>query len=76
MNRDVFNFMLRYIQFEDNARKKGSGPKLPPYEPLFMINWVLDEMVKAQTKQWAPGEYVTIDESMIKYMGKAVDLVQ
>ena len=33
-------------------------------------------MMKAQTMQWVPGEHVTIDESMIKYMGKAVDFVQ
>jgi len=76
MNRDAFNFMRRYIHFEDNARKKGYGPKDPLHEPLFKIKWVLDEMMKAQTKQWVPGEHVTIDESMIKYMGKAVDFVQ
>ena len=60
--------MRRCIHFEDNARKKGSGPKDPLYEPLFKIKWVLDEMMKAQTKQWVPGQCVTIHESMIKYI--------
>ena len=74
MKRDAYKFMRRYIHFCDNDDKKKPGQA--GYSPLFKVNKVLDTVGKGIRSAWNAGKRVTIDESMIKYMGRAVPFVQ
>ena len=74
MTRDAYKFMRRYIHFCDNSKKKKKGEK--GYDPLFKVSNALDEIGKGLRRAWKSGQRVTIDESMIKYMGRAVPFVQ
>ena len=46
------------------------------YDPLFKINFPLEVMIEGCRKARVAGKDVTIDESMIKYCGRAVSFVQ
>ena len=46
------------------------------HDVLFKVRHVLDEIKKGLQKSWNAGERVTIDDSMIRYSGRAVDFVQ
>ena len=46
------------------------------YDPLCKVSYALDEMMKGMHRAWVAGKHVTIDESMIKYMGCALSFVQ
>jgi len=74
MKRDAFTFMRRFIHFCDNSKAKKKGE--PGYDALFKVSYALDIMVSGIRKVWCAGQRVTIDESMIKYMGRAVGFVQ
>ena len=74
MKRDAVKFMRRYIHFCDNSKRKGKGQA--GYDPLYKIAYALDEISKGLRRAWKAGQRVTIDESMIKYMGRAVPFVQ
>ena len=43
---------------------------------MFKITHVLDEIAKGIRRVWLTGQRVTVDKSMIKYMGRAVPFVQ
>lgn len=74
MTRDAFRFIRRFIHFADNSRmpKKGAAN----YDPLYKINPVLRAVQIQFQKGWSAGPRVTIDESMIKYKGRAIVFVQ
>jgi len=74
MTRDAYEFMRRNIHFVDNSDRKKAGT--PGYDPMFKCRYVLDLFMKGIMLAWIAGELVTIDESMIKYMGRAVSFVQ
>ena len=74
MTRDAYIFMRQYIHFADNHSKKAKGEI--GYHALFKVKYVLDEMMKGMRKSWTAGQHVTIDESMIRYMGRAISYVQ
>jgi len=40
------------------------------------VKYALDEMMKGMRRVWTPGKHVTIDKSMIRYMGRAISYVQ
>ena len=47
------------------------------YDPLFKVCYPLDLMMKGMRAAWTAGKHVIIgDESMIRYMGRAVSYVQ
>ena len=46
------------------------------YDPLYKVSYPLDVMRTGMRFTWIAGKEVTIDESMIKYMGRAVSYVQ
>ena len=67
MTRDAYKFMRRYIHFCNNSKKKKKGEE--GYDPLFKVSYALDEIGKGLRCAWKAGQHVTIDKSMIKYMG-------
>ncbi len=46
------------------------------YDPLFKVRYAMDAMLKGINRAWNVGQRVTVDESMIRYMGRAVEYVQ
>ncbi|GFH50228.1 hypothetical protein CTEN210_06704 [Chaetoceros tenuissimus] len=74
MSFKAFEFLRRYIHFEDNRNAK---PKTNPlFDPLWKIRWALDSVSNNIRKAYNAGKDVTIDESMIRYRGRAVSFVQ
>lgn len=80
MTRDAYEFMRQCIHFSDNSKRvpfrKDAAVQLPGYDPLFKVRLVLDVTAKGLQGAWKAGKEVTIDESMIKYCGRAVTFVQ
>ena len=66
--------MRRYIHFVNNndARKKGTAG----YDPLYKVHYPFEMMMKGMRACWTAGRHVTVDESMIRYMGRAISYVQ
>ena len=74
MTAQGYEFMRRFIHFSDNSKRK---PKtVCGYDPLFKVRYPLDVLMKGMRGAWLAGKHVTIDESMIRYMGRAVTYVQ
>ena len=74
MTRDAYVFMRQYIHFADNETRKAKGEI--GYHALFKVKYALDVMMNGMKKSWTAGKHVTIDESMIRYMGRAISYVQ
>ena len=74
MSRDAYEFMRRSIKFCDNTKRKERN--VAGYDPLFKVRYPLEVMMKGMRGAWIAGQHVTIDESMIKYMGRAVTFIQ
>lgn len=70
MKRDAFEFMRRYIHLSDGTRENFHD------DPLHKIRKVLDILSKNLGNAWIAGDKVCVDESMIKYMGRAVTFIQ
>ena len=73
MTSTAFIQVRRYIKFanDDHLPKRGD----PRYHPLQKINPFLNVIKKQLAKAWILGEFITIDESTIKYMGRAISYV-
>ncbi len=69
-----FEFMSQYIHFVDNVKKKKRDH--PNYDPLYKIKYVLKELMKGMKQAWTTGMRVTIDQSMIKFCGRAIAFIQ
>ena len=74
MRRDAFEFLRRHIHFADNHKQKRQGET--GYDPLFKVRYVLDEIGKGLKRVWSAGKNLSLDESMIKYCGRAIAFVQ
>jgi hypothetical protein len=74
MTSKAYEFMRAYIHFVDNDKRKPSGS--PGHDALFKIRSAMDTIINGIRKCWNAGMRVTIDESMIRYMGRAVNFVQ
>ncbi len=74
MPRNAFEFMRRHIHFTDNRNKKSSDH--PCYDPLFKVKYIMNELMNSMRKAWIAGGKIAIDESMIKYCGRAIAFVQ
>ena len=74
MKRNAYKFLRRYIHFCDNNEIKKPGEK--DYDQLFKVRYVLDTVGAGIRRAWNAGKRVTIDKSMIKYMGRAMTYVQ
>ena len=50
---------------------------MPGYNVLFKVRYAMTTLMTGIHKAWSTGgKHVTIDESMISYMGRAVSFVQ
>eukprot|EP00984_Skeletonema_dohrnii_P004810 scaffold1689_cov99-Skeletonema_dohrnii-CCMP3373.AAC.1 len=74
MRRDAYEFARRSIHFADNAKQVAKGRR--GYDALFKVKYAMELMMEGIQKSWNAGKQVTIDESMIKYNGRAVSYVQ
>ncbi len=74
MTRDAFEFMRRFIHFSNNRDKHPVGHS--KYNPLYKVQWILDKLMCGMRSAWIPGERVTIDESIVKYKGRAIAFIQ
>ncbi len=74
MRRNTYEFMHQFIHVEDNSMNKPSGSK--GCDPLFKVRFALDSIQEGLLKVWMAGKDVAIEESIIKYMGRAIAWVQ
>jgi len=74
ISRDAYEFLRRNLHFTDNYKQQPENSE--GYDPLFKVRYPLDIIGKGMRKVWTAGQHVTIDESMIKYCGRAVAFVQ
>ena len=65
--------MRNFIHFSKTADQKKRDEQ---GDTPFKVAHVLDELMKGMRKAWVAGDKVTADESMIRYMGRAVSFVQ
>ena len=73
MSKNAFEFLRRYLHFDDNRNKKPHNH--PSYDSLWKIRWVLENVMDCMRNAYQPGERITIDESMIRYRGKAAQFL-
>lgn len=74
MTQDAFIFMRNYIHFSRTRNQKKSGQA--GYHPLFKVNTIIKMLMERIRTVWIAGPRITIDESMIRYMGRAVAFIQ
>jgi len=74
MQRDAFEFMRRHIHFADNYKRPKTTDK--NYDQLFKVAYVLKEVGLGIRRVWHAGKDVSLDESMIKYCGRAIAFIQ
>ena len=70
----AFKFLMRYIHFSDGSKQKRRGQT--GYSPLFKVSEIVNKISSAMRASWLPGEKITVDESMIRYHGRAIAFVQ
>ena len=74
LTQDAFIFMRNYIHFSRTQDQKKSGQS--GYHPLFKVNTIIKMLMSRIRTVWIAGDRITIDESMIRYMGRAVAFIQ
>eukprot|EP00041_Stephanoeca_diplocostata_P027114 m.741690 g.741690 ORF g.741690 m.741690 type:complete len:960 (+) comp23116_c4_seq1:51-2930(+) len=74
MPLDAFLQHRRYLAFGDYSAVPKRGDAR--YDPLFRIQSVVKAYQQLFRSLWTLGEFVSVDESMIKYSGRAIDFVQ
>ena len=74
MLRNVYQLMQRYIHFVNNNNKMATV--LPGFDVLFKVRFPIDELMKGIWQCKVADKDVTIDKSMISFMGRAVSFVQ
>ncbi len=74
MMRDAFEFLRQYIHFSENYQRPKSSDA--NFDPLFKVSYVLEEVGSGIHRVWQAGKDVSLDESMIKYCGRAVAFIQ
>jgi hypothetical protein len=74
MTKKAFTFMRNFIHFSKTKDQKQRGER--GYDPLFKISHITKLIMKGIRGAWVAGDKITIDESMIRYMGRAVAFIQ
>ena len=74
MSRDEFEFIWRNIHFSEISDINNKGVR--GYDPLLNFSYPLEKFMKGMRGLWTARKHVTIEKSMIKYMGKSVTYVQ
>ena len=74
MTRDAFKECRRLIHLcgDVHVRHRVTSK----YDPLAKVRYVLDKLMGTMRNAWIVGKRITIDESMIKYCGRAVSFIQ
>lgn len=75
MSRNSYEFIRRYIHVCDNTAPRASSTEAG-YDPIYKTSFVMEEIMTLMQKAWTAGKHITIDESMIKYKGRAVCWIQ
>ena len=76
MTRDAFKDGRRFLHLSDNVKTTEKQKRASKPDPLFKIREVIDEIKEMFPKNWIAGMEVCIDESMIKYKGRAITWTQ
>jgi hypothetical protein len=66
--------MRSFIHFANNNERAPRNH--PNYDPLHKVRHMLNTIMDGIRKVWSAGMNITIDESMIRYSGRAVSWVQ
>jgi hypothetical protein len=74
MSHNAYEFLQCNIHFANNSLQQPEGSE--GCDPLFKVRYPLDVIGKGLQKIWTAGQHITIDESMIKYCGRAVAFIQ
>ncbi|KAL7547323.1 hypothetical protein ACHAWF_015821 [Thalassiosira exigua] len=74
MTYRAFKQIKSYIHFADNTKLKKPGQH--GFNPLQKIQPIVDKILKRFRAAYTMGQFMSADESMIKYKGKAVKFVQ
>jgi hypothetical protein len=74
MTRNSFRQHREYLHFADNSKLPKYGTKR--WSPLQKVCRAIGIIQKKIRSGWTAGVKVCVDESMIKYMGKAISWVQ
>eukprot|EP00041_Stephanoeca_diplocostata_P002546 m.226 g.226 ORF g.226 m.226 type:complete len:310 (-) comp134_c0_seq1:7-936(-) len=74
MPLDAFLQHRRFLAFGDYQSIPPKGHRL--YNPLFRVQDVIRTYQRMFQSLWTLGENIAVDESMIKYSGRAIDFVQ
>ena len=74
MPQKAFTFLRNYIHFSRTQDQKLSGQ--PGYDPLFKVHHIINLLMTRIRTVWMAVDRVTIDESMICYMGRAIAFIQ
>ena len=53
MSKNAFEFLRRYLHFDDNRNKKPHTH--PSYDPLWKIRWVLENVMDCLRNAYRPG---------------------
>ena len=74
MTANAFEFMRSFVHFTNSDERPPRDH--PNYDPLFKVRSMLNTIMDGIRKAWSAGMNITIDESMIRYSGRAVSWVQ
>lgn len=69
MTVNRFGFFLSHMHINDNSKEPKRGD--PRYDKLYKLRPLLDELSQNFKECFKPGQYQSIDESMIKFKGKS-----
>ena len=71
MSKNAFRFVRQYIHFADNRRNTNKKN-----DPLYKIKQVIAKITVKLNLAWNANIDLSVDESMIKYKGRAIKFVQ
>ena len=74
MQKNRFDQIRRYLHFVDNTKLFPKGH--PRWNPLQKTLPLIKKLLKVFRRGYVMGQYMSIDESMIKYKGKQIKFVQ
>ena len=74
MPRNRFEHHRRFIHFENNSRLPAFGAQ--NWSPIQKIKGFMDFVMSNMQRAWTLGQKICIDESMVKYTGRAIKFIQ
>lgn len=74
MTKKAFYFLRNFMHFSVTQDRKRRGQR--GYDPLFKVRPIIEAIMKGLQGTWIAGEKITIDESIIRYNGRAIMFVQ